>query len=211
MYRSLDELQADLDLDDAVSVGPVSSSNSQPTAKLINREFCHFGALRGDFRCGRRAKSMACSKIPNATEQGLYLDVNRELFSPNREFFRPKEICIDYACCNAQGGANSKTSPRMTKTNKAETLCWQQSWRVLLPNAVGPKETRNHPSFAIPGQRPIALFTRDTQSERSSLVCLCGSCARQGKELLAGCDLTHWTSVIAADFSAHSFAGIILL
>ena len=56
---------------DAVAIEPVSEPNSLANRE-INREFCTSRPREAIFARRQPANSMVCSKIPYATEQGIF-------------------------------------------------------------------------------------------------------------------------------------------
>jgi hypothetical protein len=57
---------------DAVDLEPVSASKF-PANREINREFCKIQGFAPNLMCWTRANPMACSEIPYAAEQGIFL------------------------------------------------------------------------------------------------------------------------------------------
>jgi hypothetical protein len=65
---------------DAVLIGPVSKSKF-PDNREINREFFNFGPFSAILAPNRQANSIACSKIPYAMEQGIFLTEQGIIFA----------------------------------------------------------------------------------------------------------------------------------
>jgi hypothetical protein len=79
----------------------------------INREFCGFRASCADFAPSQRVNSVACSKIPYATEQGIFLKVSGKIFgvtgnSRAKTANPTPDQYFDHTACLARSGGGHR-------------------------------------------------------------------------------------------------------